>query len=177
MRVFRTPWWLLPVVSSCLLAGCDEEYPPTGPAEEEELPSDIVLVTGTVSTPIGNRVEFVNVRLFGVYGDSLNPSYDQLDADTTDAAGAFLVEYSDCMAYPRFFVDLEIACFPIGLREVGCGAWDFTFIWNPPGGLLTPGLCWVPARIDPSRFSSDPGSPSSLFTPLSGLQSGPSGRL
>ena len=141
MLASRSWWCLLPLAASCVLAGCGNGSGPAGPLEEEEISADAVIVTGTVTTPSGNRVSQVNVRLFGVYGDSLNPSYDALAVDTTDATGAFLVEYADCHAYPRFFLDLEIGCFPIGLREVGCGAWEFDFVWNPPGELLTPPLC------------------------------------
>jgi hypothetical protein len=141
MRVFTSRAWLLPWVASLLLAGCGDDSGPAGPLEEEDIPPEIVFVTGTVSTPLGNRVEFVNVRLYGVYGDTLNPSFDLLAHDTTDATGAFEVEYEDCLAYPRFFIDLEIACFPIGLREVGCGAWVFDFIWDRPGGMAAPAYC------------------------------------
>jgi hypothetical protein len=130
--------------------------------EEEEIPLGTVLVSGTVTTPSGDRVSLVSVRLVGVYGDSLNPSYDVLAVDTTDATGAFLVDYSDCHAYPRFFVDLEIGCFPIGLREVGCGAWAFDFIWSPPGALQTPSTCspagGVGSQTSASQLHHRPGS-------------------
>lgn len=146
MRVSPARWWLLPWMTSFLLAGCGNDLEPAGLQEEEDLPPDIVRVTGTVSTLRGDRVEFVDVRLFGVFGDSLNPNFALLAQDTTDATGAFLVEYEDCQAYPRFFVDLEIACFPIGLREVGCGAWNLAFVWNPPGasGSQTPCVTHAP---------------------------------
>lgn len=151
MRVRTAAWWLLSWAASLLMAGCTDDSSPAGPQEEEDTSPDIVLVTGTVTTPLGNRVEFVNVRLYGVYGDTLNPSFELLAHDTTDATGAFEVEYADCHAYPRFFIDLEIGCFPIGLREVGCGTWDFTFIWNRPGGLASPALCTLPERVGMSR--------------------------
>jgi hypothetical protein len=156
MRVSVAWRWLCPLAASCLLGGCDDPSGPAGPHGEEEIPPDIVSVTGTVSTPLGNRVEFVNVRLYGVYGDTLNPSFELLAHDTTDATGAFEVEYDDCHAYPRFFIDLEIGCFPIGLREVGCGVWVFDFIWNRPGGMAAPAYCVAPERPSPTPPSSPP---------------------
>ena len=82
MRVKPAPWWSLPWAASLLMAGCTDDSSPAGPREEEDTTPDIVLVTGTVSTPLGNRVEFVNVRLYGVYGDTLNPSFELLAHDT-----------------------------------------------------------------------------------------------
>jgi hypothetical protein len=166
MLASRSWWCLLPLAASCVLVGCGNGSGPAGPQEEEEIPLDAVIVTGTVTTPSGDRVSLVNVRLFGVYGDSLNPSYDALAVDTTDATGAFLVEYADCHAYPRFFLDLEIGCFPIGLREVGCGAWEFDFVWNPPGELRAPPLCSMTVQgrpgSSPALFGRSANLPASL---------------
>jgi len=144
MRIKHVPWWLLALSAPFLQMGCGDDAGPAGPSEEEEIPPDVLWVVGTVTTPQGDRVEFVNVRLYGIYGDSLNPSWELLAHDTTDGTGAFEVEYDDCHAFPRFFLDLEIGCFPIGLKEVGCGAWDLSFIWNRPGGFSAPAYCVAP---------------------------------
>lgn len=169
MRVITSREWLLPWVASLLLAGCSDDFGPAGPPEEKGTSPDIVWVTGTVSTPLGNRVEFVNVRLYGVFCDSLNPSYTLLAHDTTDATGAFEVGFDDCHAYPRFFIDLEIGCFPIGLREVGCGAWVFDFFWNRPGGMASPADCVAPGSALIPLLSmppwEPPGPPSTLDPP------------
>ena len=177
MLASRSWWCLLSLAATCVPAGCGNDSGPAGPLEEEEISPDAVLVTGTVTTPSGNRVSQVNVRLFGVYGDTLAPSYDALAVDTTDATGAFLVEHADCHTYPRFFLDLEIGCFPIGLREVGCGAWEFDFVWNPPGELRIPPPCLMTAE---RRLGSSPalvGRSANLapFTPPSTPPWDPSG--
>lgn len=57
----------------------------------------------------------------------------------------------DCHEYPPFFVDLEIACFPIGLREVGCGAWALDLVWNPMGSSEVMAPCLEPG------FGAAPG--------------------
>ena len=137
MRVLSVFWLCILLVAplAVALAGCEDATGSAGPPLNDSDPAsnDLVEVRGTVTTPLGNRVEGVHVRLFGVSADSIAPVYDQLDEDLTDATGAFSVYHSTCRDYPRYFVDLEIACFPIGLREVGCGTFDFEFIFNWSG--------------------------------------------
>ncbi|MFC1662296.1 hypothetical protein ACFL3S_12735 [Gemmatimonadota bacterium] len=106
-----------------------------GPSTEEpDSLSDAVAVTGRISTPAGDRVGGVHIQLWGVKEvDPSFPTYDGLAEDVSDIAGEFSVYYPSRNDYSRYFIDLEIACFPIGLREVGCGAQHFEFVWNPPG--------------------------------------------
>ena len=137
MRVLPVLWLRFSLVASlaAVLAGCGNAPGSTGlpPDDSDPAADDLVEVLGTVSTPLGNRVEGVYVRLFGVSADSIMPAYYQLDEDLTDATGAFSVFHSTCRDYPRYFVDLEIACIPIGLREVGCGTYTFEFIFRGLG--------------------------------------------
>lgn len=137
MGISNRRWLLLSGVIALGLPGCSDTSGPDGPGSgaDEPLQKDLISITGTVTTALGDRVQNVSVELWGVSGsDPESQVYDMLDEDLTDPAGEFSVFHSPCSDHTRYFLDLEIACFPIGFREVECGTHQLDFVWARTGG-------------------------------------------
>jgi hypothetical protein len=114
--------------------GCQDSNGPFDPPNDEfDSPADTIAITGTISTPAGGRVEGVTIQLWGVSDPGSAPTYHELSKATSDATGEFSVSHPSCTDHARYFLNLEMACIPIGLREVGCGIHHFDFVWTPPG--------------------------------------------
>lgn len=133
MRISKRWWLLLPGVIALGFPGCSDASGPEGPGQTPDDPDveDLVSITGTVTTSLGDRVDGVSVHLWGVTGsDPESMVYELLDQDLTDPTGEFSVFHSPCSDYSTHFIDLEIACFPIGYREVECGTHKMNFVWG-----------------------------------------------